>query len=124
MSNGPLTARELMDAIKEVRPHVEGLTQMYLTAANRYVVAKRSFDLPEADAFLKAKKDGATDEMAKRIALIKASDDKERMEQLLEEKRAAKLGSDAWQGLLGALASTSYALNQELKAFQSGGVGA
>lgn len=92
-----LTAKELLDEIRSIRPHVERLTNDYLTAANRYVVARRNFDIAEANAFLKAKQDGATDEMAKRIALIKASDEKEVMEQLLEEKRAAKLGSDSWR---------------------------
>lgn len=119
--NGALTSKELLDEIRSIRPHVEKLTQDYLTAANRYVLAKRAFDLAEADAFLKAKKDGATDEMAKRIALIKSSDEKEAMEQLLEEKRASKLGSDSWQALLQAVSSTSYALNQELKSFGAGG---
>lgn len=116
-----LTTRELMDEIKSVRPHVKELTQRYLTAANRYVLAKQAFDLKEADEYLKAKANGATEGMAKRIALIKASDEKQEMEQLLAEKQAAKLGSENWQDLLGAIASTSYALNQELKQFGAGG---
>jgi hypothetical protein len=112
---GPLTTREIMSAVHDVVPHVESLTEGYKQAAIAHLAAKRAFDLKEADAFLQAKKDGATDESAKRIALIKASDFKATMEELAAEKAAARLGSDAWQHVLDVYSALSHTLNRELK---------
>jgi hypothetical protein len=110
-----LTTREIMDAVHDVTPHVQALTETFKEAAHRHVLAKRVFELKEADAFLQAKESGATDEMAKRIALIKASDEKEAMDTLAAEKAAARLGSDAWQSVLDVYSALSHTLNRELK---------
>lgn len=115
-----LTTRELMDAVGDVRPHVEQLTETYKNAAVAHLAAKRAYELKEADAFLAAKKDGATDAMATRIALIKASDEKQAMDNLAAEKASARLGSDAWQSVLDVYSALSHTLNRELKTFSSG----
>lgn len=117
----PVTTRDLLDTIQEVRPHVEALTQRYETAANRYVLAKRAYEEKEALEFIKAKEGGATNEHAARLALIKSSDERQEMDTLLEQKRAAKVGMDGWGSYLEAISSTSFALNRELKTFASAG---
>lgn len=119
--SGPLTTREIMDAVHGVTPHVEKLTEDYKQASLRYLAAKRAFELKEADAFLKAKADKATDEMARRIALIKASEEKEAMDAAAAEKSSARLGSDAWQSVLDVYSALSHTLNRELKTFSTGG---
>lgn len=119
--SGVLTTRELMDAVHGVTPHVEKLTEDYKQASLVHMAAKRAYDLAEADAFLQAKKDGATDEMAKRIALIKASSEREAMERAAAEKASARLGSDAWGTVLDVYSALSHTLNRELKAFVNAG---
>lgn len=114
-----LTTREIMDAVHDVLPHVQQLTEGYRDASVAHLAAKRKFEIAEADAFLQAKKDKATDEMAKRIALIKASDEKAEMDRLAAEKAAARLGSDAWQAVLDVYSALSHTLNRELKTFNS-----
>lgn len=121
--SGVLTTRELMDAVREVRPHVEELTETFKQASIAHLGAKRKFELAEADAFLKAKEDGATDEMAKRIATIKASDQKAEMDRLAAEKASARLGSEAWQAVLEVYSALSHTLNREIKTFASAGGG-
>jgi hypothetical protein len=116
-----LTTREIMDAVHQVTPHVEKLTEDYKQAALAHLAAKRAYDLKEADAFLQAKNDGATDEMAKRIALIKASDERAAMEQAAAEKASARLGSDAWGTVLDVYSALSHTLNRELKTFVAAG---
>jgi hypothetical protein len=116
-----LTSREIADMVRNVYPHVEKLTEDYKQASIEHLRAKRRYDIREADEFLKAKNAGATDEMAKRIALIKASDEKEAMEDAAAEKAAARLGSEAWQHLLDVYSALSHVLNRELKAFQASG---
>lgn len=119
MSDGFLTTREIMDAVREVRPHVEQLTERYDKAAAAHGKAKIAFERAEAEAFLAAKRDGATDELAKRMALIAAADQREEMIRLAEDKAAARLGSDAWQHVLDVYVACSHTLNRELKTFSS-----
>lgn len=116
-----LTSREIADMVRNVYPHVEKLTEDYKQASIEHLRAKRRYDIREADEFLQAKAKGATDEMAKRIALIKASDEKEAMEDAAAEKAAARLGSESWQHLLDVYSALSHVLNREIKAFQASG---
>lgn len=104
-----------MEAVREIRPHIEQLEQTHKQAKASHLAAKRRYDLAEADAFLKAKKDGATDEMAKRIALIKASDLKAEVDDLAAEYSSARLGSEAWQRVMEFYAALSHSLNREIK---------
>jgi hypothetical protein len=115
-----VTARELLDLLKEIKPNVGALTDTYQSAATELVTAEQAFALKEADAFLKAVEGGATQEAAKRIALIKASDERRRVAELKERKAAARLGSDAWQHFLEAVEATGHAYNRELKIFATG----
>jgi hypothetical protein len=114
-----LTTRELFDAARELGPRVEAMTKVYEEASLALITAKERYELAEADAFLEAKRDGATDEMAKRIALIKASKERREVQLLTAQKAAARLGSDKFQSFLDAYSAISHTLNRELKTFHS-----
>lgn len=115
-----LSSRELMDAVKEVRPHVEALTNEYREAAVAFLTAERIYKLAEARAFLDAKKEGATDEMAKRIAVLNTTEEKKVLDEALAIKQASKLGGDAWQRVLETYSALSNVLNRELRTFSYG----
>ena len=110
-----LTSREIADAVRDIRPHVEQLTERFKDAALRHVAAERAYKLKEAEVFLEAKGNGATDEMAKRVALVEAEAEKTALDELAAEKAAARLGSDAWQSVLDVYSALSHTLNRELK---------
>lgn len=119
-----LTTREIADAVAPVRAHVEELTAAYKDAAVAYAAAKVVLERAEAEAFLQAKSEKATDETARRLAVLATTDQRIAVEELKAEKSAARLGTDAWQHVLDVYTSLNHTLNRELKAFQSYGVSA
>lgn len=118
-----LTTRELMDAVRAVTPHVDEMVKAYEQASLEYLQAKVAFDRKEADAYLEAKQTGATEGMAKRIASIKASDERFEMDRAAAAKAAARLGSDSWGQVLEFYSALSHTLNRELKTFADSGAG-
>lgn len=116
-----LTTREIADAVAPVREHVEELTMAYKDAAVAYAAAKIALERAEAEAFLKAKGEKATDATARQLAILATTDQRAIVEELAAEKSAARLGTDAWQHVLDVYTSLNHTLNRELKAFQSYG---
>lgn len=115
-----LTAAEMLANIKQARQHANQLIADYRDATARYLRAKSDFEKAEAEAFIAAKEVKASDELAKRIALLKTTTERAAMEAALEDKRIYKLDGDIWTAVFQALTATSYALNSEVKLANAG----
>lgn len=114
-----LTAKEIADEIRGVRSEILRMVESFKAASVDHLGAERAYKRHEAATFLEAKANGATDEMAKRIALVESEELKEVMDNLAAEKAAARLGSETWQAFMDCYSALSHALNRELKWHQA-----
>jgi hypothetical protein len=107
-------------SIKAARQHANTLIADYRDATARYLRAKSEYEAKEAEAFIDAKVSKVSDELAKRIALLKTTTERAEMDAALEDKRVYKLDGDIWKAVFEALTSAGYSLQAEIKLANAG----
>jgi hypothetical protein len=127
----PLTAREIFQHVKELRPRVEQSisAEAEITATLPRLrlerdEAKAELDRAEARAFLAAKSEKATDGTAERMARVDPSvieagriyrEKAEKVREAVDRRELAHSETKAWGGIVEANSALSWALNRELK---------
>lgn len=131
----PLTTREIFEQMKELRPRLEAAIQHEAAIAAdlpglrlQRDHLKAELERAEANAFLVAKSQKATDETAKRMAKLDPkvreaeqaySEAVEAVRSQVDQQNLKHSETKAWGGLVESNGALSWALNKELKAFAS-----
>lgn len=110
-----VTSRLLLDEIRSSRDAMQSASEWAKTTAVDKPRAEIAFENAYAHAFIEAKQDKATDSLAKQLALIATSVERQKMLELREESMVARAELHAWSELFAAYRTIGFVSQQEMK---------